>query len=222
MSSGVPPGVRRLRDQHAAATRRTILQAARKLFADRGYGATPIRLLAQQAGVAVQTIYDTFGSKAGVLGGLPDLLDEEAGVFELVAEIDRAAAPTELLALYARLRRQIRERCGDIIHVLRSGAAADTELAAALAEGMRRRRFGLQRIMERIASNEALKEGLSAQRATDIASAIVSDEVCDVLVEQGKWSFDDYESWVRSTLATLLLARSSTPDERTRLPGPTK
>lgn len=211
MSSGVPPGVRRLRDQHAAATRRTILQAARVLFAERGYAATPIRLLAQQAGVAVQTIYDTFGSKAGIFQGLPDLLDEEARVFEIVEEIDRTEVPEELFALHARLRRRIREQCGDIVRVLRSGSASNAEIAATLAEGLRRRRFGLQRIMERVASYGILREDLSAQRAADIASAVVSDEVCDILVEEGKWSFDDYESWIRSTLTTLLLRDATKP-----------
>src|SRR5918999_5508512 len=160
MSSGVPPGVKRLREQHEATTRRTILRAARRLFAERGYAATPVRLLAEQAGVAVQTIYDTFGSKSGVLRGLPDLLDEEAGVYELVGQLERAHLPAELFALYARLRRQIRERCGDIIRILRAGAASDAEIAATLAEGMRRRRFGLLRVMERVAATGMLKEEL--------------------------------------------------------------
>ncbi len=205
MSSGVPPGVKRLREQHQATTRRAILQAARRLFAERGYAATPVRLLAQHAGVAVQTVYDAFGSKGGVLRGLPDLLDEEAGVFELVDQVERTQVPAELVALYARLRRQIRERCGDIVRILRAGAASDAEIAAALAEGLRRRRFGLKRVMERTATDGMLKDGLSAERAADIASAVMSDEVCDILVEQGGWSFDEYESWMTATLTVLLL-----------------
>src|SRR5688572_5801735 len=119
MSSAIPPGVKRLREQHEATTRRAILRAARALFAEQGFSATPVRLLAQRSGVAVQTIYDTFGSKAGVLRGLPDLVDEEAGVFEIVEQLERAQAPAELLALYAHLERQIRARCGDIMRILR-------------------------------------------------------------------------------------------------------
>ena len=218
MSSGVPPGVRRLREQHEATTRRAILQAARALFAERGYAATPVRLLAQQSGVAVQTIYGAFGSKAGVLRGLPDLLDEEAGVYELVDQLERARVPAELFALYARLRRQIRERCGDIVGILRAGAASDPEIAAALAEGLRRRRFGLQRVMERVAADGMLKAGLSAERAADIASAVMSDEVCDVLVEQGGWSYDEYESWLTGTLTTLLLRNSEENRRSARKP----
>ena len=34
---------------------------------------------------------------------------------------------------------------------------------------------------------------------------VLVDEVCDVLVEQRGWSFDDYEAWLTDALATLLL-----------------
>jgi hypothetical protein len=39
----------------------------RRQFAERGYADTPVRLLASIAGVALQTVYATYGSKAGVL-----------------------------------------------------------------------------------------------------------------------------------------------------------
>jgi hypothetical protein len=155
--------------------------------------------------VAVQTIYDTFGSKAAVLRGLPDLIDEEVGVFEIVEQIEAAKAPDELLALYAHLERQIRERCGDIMRILRAGAASDARTAEAFAEGLSRRRFGMTRVIGRIAATGRLKQELTPERATDIALAIICDEIGDVLVDQGRWSFDEYESWMAATLALLLL-----------------
>lgn len=45
----------------------------------------------------------------------------------------------------------------------------------------------------------------TSRRAIDIAAALVTDDVCDVLVEQRGWSFDDYEEWLADTLARLLL-----------------
>ena len=203
--SRVPPGVVRLQDQQRALTRRAILQAARALFSTQGYAATSVRALAAEAGVSVQTIYDTFGSKAGVLGGMPDLIDEEAEVHEIVAALQASRDARESLGLFVRLRRRIRERCGDIMATLRSGASVDPQVAAALAEGMRRRRFGLERMMEGLAAGGALKPELTAPRAADMASALVCDEVCDVLVEQQGWSFDEYESWLTDALVTLLL-----------------
>ncbi len=45
-----------LRDAEAAATRARIVDAASTLFVRDGYGATPMRAIAQEAGVSVQTV----------------------------------------------------------------------------------------------------------------------------------------------------------------------
>src|ERR1700752_3583048 len=66
-----------LRQRHADVTQRAILDAARRLFVERGYAHTPMRALAYAAGVAVQTIYSSFGSKGGVVTGLIDHIDRE-------------------------------------------------------------------------------------------------------------------------------------------------
>ncbi len=55
------------RAEQAARTRRVILAAARDLFATRGYTATTIAAIAQQAGVAVDTIYATIGRKPALM-----------------------------------------------------------------------------------------------------------------------------------------------------------
>lgn len=49
--------------------------------------------IAVEAEVAVQTLYSTFGSKSGVLLGLVDLVDEEAGVIPLFEAMMRAEDP---------------------------------------------------------------------------------------------------------------------------------
>ncbi|MER7864701.1 helix-turn-helix domain-containing protein [Amycolatopsis japonica] len=195
------PGIVRLRDRREALTLRTILTAARGLFAERGYARTPIRLIAQEAGVSPQTIYAHFGSKAGVLGGLVDLLDDEAGIPDLVAEAQRTDDPVALLGLLATVARQVRERCGDIVAMLSSGAAVDPDIAATQAEGARRNRLGVEMVMDRVRkSGRAL-----VPRATDIAVALMSADVHTSLVAEAGWSHDDYEAWLKDTLVASLL-----------------
>ncbi|MEU8416649.1 helix-turn-helix domain-containing protein [Amycolatopsis japonica] len=195
------PGIVRLRDRREALTLRTILTAARGLFAERGYARTPIRVIAQEAGVSPQTIYAHFGSKAGVLGGLVDLLDDEAGIPDLVAEAQRTEDPVALLGLLATVARQVRERCGDIAAILSSGAAVDPDIAATQAEGARRNRLGVEMVMERVRkSGRAL-----VPRATDVAVALMSADVHTSLVTEAGWSHDDYEAWLKDTLVVSLL-----------------
>lgn len=195
------PGIVRLRDRREALTLRTILTAARRLFAENGYARTPIRLIAKEAGVSPQTIYAHFGSKAGVLTGLVDLMDDEAGIPDLMAEAAGPNDPADLLSLLARASRQIRERCGDIVAILNSGAAVDPDIAATRAETERRTRLGVEMIIERIRGTGRPV----APRASDITVALVSHGVHDSLVLDSGWSHDEYEDWLKRTLITALL-----------------
>ena len=51
------------RRQAAERTRAAILDAARELFAERGYAATPMTAIAERAGVALDTVYASAGRK---------------------------------------------------------------------------------------------------------------------------------------------------------------
>src|SRR5215469_671645 len=51
------------RRQAAARTRAAILDAARELFAERGYTATAMTAIADRAGVALDTVYASVGRK---------------------------------------------------------------------------------------------------------------------------------------------------------------
>ena len=66
------------REVAAAETRREILRAARRLFAEHGYACTSLQQIAEESGVAVQTIYSSVGSKAALILALNDLLDDRS------------------------------------------------------------------------------------------------------------------------------------------------
>src|SRR5260370_33679332 len=61
------------RREQAAETRRKILGAAERLFCEHGYAATAMPAIAEQAGVALKTVYLAFGTKAGVLHAMWDV-----------------------------------------------------------------------------------------------------------------------------------------------------
>src|SRR6266571_3883132 len=60
----------RLREERAADTRERIVTAARALFASRGLEGATIAAIAEHAGVAVPTVYATFGSKREIMAAL--------------------------------------------------------------------------------------------------------------------------------------------------------
>ena len=66
---------------------------ARQLFAEHGYANTSVQQIAEESGVAVQTIYSSVGTKAALLLALNGLIDEEAGIGPLAAELGAEKGP---------------------------------------------------------------------------------------------------------------------------------
>src|ERR687893_2961747 len=65
------------RQRQALHTRRLIVDAARRLFLERGYGVTTMEAIAGEAGVAVSTVYAIFKNKRAFLREIrSDLLDQ--------------------------------------------------------------------------------------------------------------------------------------------------
>src|SRR4051812_41731360 len=103
------------REQQARQTQGEILQAARRLFAERGYTRTTVRDVAESAGVSAQTVYDSIGSKPALVARLNDLIDEEAGIAGIVRKSMESRDPSVIAGTSARVTRSIVEHCGDIV-----------------------------------------------------------------------------------------------------------
>jgi len=56
----------------AAQTRDEVLRAGTKLFSEAGWGGTTLAAIAEEAGVSVETVYNGFGSKKGLLRAAMD------------------------------------------------------------------------------------------------------------------------------------------------------
>ena len=192
-----------LRERRAQLTREEILRAARRLFAERGYARTSVRDIAQAAGVSAQTVYDSVGSKQALVARLNDLIDSEAGIGALVRAATESPDPAEVAATSARVTCSILEHCGDIVHALVTGAAAEPELAAVLAEGQRRHAAGAGFVVARLRELGAL--AADPGEAADTLAAITDIRFALVLQESYGWSLERLEAWLTATSRTLLL-----------------
>ena len=193
------------REVAAAETRREILRAARRLFAEHGYAATSLQQIAEESGVAVQTIYSSVGSKAALVLALNDLIDEEAGVAQLAADVFAETDPPRLIANGIHLTRQLNERCGDLIQVLISAELAEPGAATAVADGMRRHELGASAIAQRLQALGALRTGTTPEQAAAVFSMMTSPASWRQLTQRACWTFDESEAWLTASLAQLLL-----------------
>jgi AcrR family transcriptional regulator len=196
------------REVAAADTRREILRAARRLFAEHGFASTSVQQIAEQAGVAVQTIYSSVGSKSALLLALNDLIDEEADVAGLTAELLQETGPPQVIAKGVHLTRQLNERCGDLIQALLSAEPAEPEAASVVADGMRRHEHGADQLAQRLAALGALRAGTTPERASAVFSMMTSPASWRQLTHRAGWTFDEAEAWLIPSLTQLLLKQN--------------
>jgi AcrR family transcriptional regulator len=194
------------RERMAQQTRGDILRAARRLFAERGYVATSINDIAEEAGVAIQTIYARLGSKGGMLLALIDLIDEEAGVEPLAEDVTSATTPLATLRASVRLTRSFQERCGDIIDALFSAAGAEPELADAVAEGHRRHREGARITIDRIQELHGLRKDVAPERAQALFALSTNHEAWRELITGYQLDWDQAEDLLVDALSRAVLA----------------
>jgi AcrR family transcriptional regulator len=199
------------RRQRARATRRAVLAAARRLFVDDGYGATTIQAVADEAGVAVQTVYAAFGNKRTILAELLDVSiagdDEQITVNarEWMRPVWEAPTAAERLRAYAAAVSRIMAGAGDVFAVVAAAAGTDPDVVELAATAEQRRRTGAATVVESVRSVGALRPGLDPERAVDILWLLNSPAVFAHLVRQAAWTREEYESWLADAMVRELL-----------------
>jgi AcrR family transcriptional regulator len=206
---GKRPRVRRA--EQARATRRRIIDAASRLFLNRGYAATMLEQVAEDAGVAVQTVYFHFGNKRTLLKEALDIAavgdDEPVPLLDrpLLDEIRNEPDPARMIELWVANGVAILKRIGPIMRVVRDAAGTDPDLAAQWATNQQQTLTAQRRLAQILADREALKPGMTVQEATDIIFTLNSIEVSWLLTTTCGWTVPHREAWITHTLRTALL-----------------
>ena len=187
-------------------TRRRITDAALALFARDGYGATPLRKIASEAGVAVQTVYAVFGSKSGILEQLLARVVQDPEAERLFTAAMSEPQPDERVALFARSIRRRWEHGASIIIIHRDAALTDPAVRADVERVLARRRAGLRSLADALEPD--LARGLDPVRAAAILDALTLPELWSELLDIHGWSADDYERWLHEILLRQLVGTS--------------
>ncbi|TCN35593.1 TetR family transcriptional regulator [Kribbella orskensis] len=199
------------RADKARANRRRMRAAALALFADRGYASTSMQAIADEAGVAVQTLYFTFGTKRALLSEILDI--EVAGDEEPVPTLERPGVLAAIddpdrerqLREQARIAREIYQRVAPVLQVVANAASADPELAELWETNNTQRATVMERLISALAAKGPLRDGLDTAMAIDIALALQSPEMYQYLTKRRGWSPSRWEQWTADALITQLL-----------------
>jgi AcrR family transcriptional regulator len=200
-----------LREAQAAATRMAVLTSAQRLFEARGYPATTMEAIAQEAGVSLKTAYLTYATKPKLLRAVWDLLLKgdtgeapvaaRANFQEILAEPD----PQRRLRLNARNATAVKQRIGGILRVIRSAAPVEEEMAALWALIQSDFHANQKTVLASLAAAGQLRAGLDLDRAADILWTLNHPDVWLLLHDERGWSPAEFETWLGDSSCVLLL-----------------
>lgn len=206
------------RREQAEGTRRRIVDSACRLFSADGYPSTTMGAVATEAGVAVQTVYHVFNTKAELLREVIDVA--AAGRHDPPPTppwLEEAVAANDgrrTLALATEHGFDMSARVAPLIAAINAAASTDPSFADYWDASCTLRRNGTAAIAARLAASGQLRSGLGTQRAADIFYATGSHETLLALLTDCDWSLEEVKAWYYEMACSQLLS-----EEARRGPG---
>ncbi|OHV35292.1 MULTISPECIES: TetR/AcrR family transcriptional regulator [Pseudofrankia] len=189
------------RQLQAQQTRERIAEAARRLFAARGYRATSMDAIAAEAGVAARTVYSAFGAKREILSAICERWLEEARARELAQAAVAEPDPRSRLRAAAHWLRTLYEAGFDVVTLFAAASDEDAETRALLQAKL----AGRNQVMDMIVASLDGALRVPVPQAQAIYRALAAPGVYGELVVESGWAPDAFEEWVADALIRELL-----------------
>jgi len=161
----------RRREEQARLRRQRVVDAALRLFLERGYVATTIEAIAREAAVAPATVYQAFGSKQAILARILDAtIAGDTGPAALlergwVRQASQDPDPRQRLALVIQHTSGVAARTAPIKEVMRDAAAADPAVRQLLREDDQRRQVTQRTLIDLVIGSDSLRAGCDRDHA---------------------------------------------------------
>ena len=189
------------RHETARTTRASVMDVAKRSFIKRGFGATTIRQIAEDAEVSQETIYKAFGGKAALLKSVYDVSlagdDDPIPLAERpeAIAVRTAQSPAESARAYAELAQIISNRIDPLLRVLLGARDTDPALAQFVRTTERERHVGSSFYVRQCASTGWLRNDITIDHAIDTLWALNSPQPRWLLLDHG-WSKERYTQWL--------------------------
>ncbi len=196
-----------LREQQAEAARALIRRGAFAAFLDHGYVGTTMADIAVRSGVARQTVYNLFESKAALL--LAVIEDRVIGADVRSQADDHAAVlgatePQAMIDGLVAATIGVGERTLDVYRIALEAAVVDTAVADHLERNERDRHDAQAFFVDALASKGFLRADVPVADLKRGFWLLTAPKTMVTAIDAG-WSLDQYGAWLRHTVAGLLL-----------------
>jgi len=199
------------RKEQAAETRRRVLRAAHDLFASQGYGRTTIVGIADEAGVAVETVYAAFRNKPTLLrqawymtfrGDDADVpLYDRVEMQAILSESDLATRIRKHAVFVTATHRRMAPLYTALI-----GAAASEKAAADLLAEFRGRRLDVATKYAKAAARTG-QLAVSEEECRDLVFVMLDGVLWQRFVVDLGWTDERYADWLAELWSWQLLER---------------
>ncbi|HEX7305472.1 TetR/AcrR family transcriptional regulator [Lentzea sp.] len=193
-----------VRARHAEDTRRSILEAAARLFAEQGYARTSVAAVAAAAGVAVNTVYTSVGNKPALVMAMSEDGAADAVAVEAERRIGECDDPREILRIVADGTGRVRRHRWETLEILLDNRNADPDVAAAADLATRAVRDRLEVVAARLVAVGGLRDGLAGRQVEQVLWFYFGFEAWRTVRGFG-WSWQDSADWLAEQATRALL-----------------
>lgn len=196
------------------------MRAAHAEFLAAGFHGATMAAIAKRAGVAVQTVYFVFHTKADLISAAIDaaVMGEEDPVVpqetDWWAAMEAAPSADEALRIFVRGAAPLFERGAAISEVLRGAALTDPDVRRTHERHERMRHEGFREVIALLARKGSLRDDLDVDTATDVFLTVFGDAVWHQLRVDRGWTPERVTDWMCEALPRLLLAPQESPAGR--------
>lgn len=178
---------------------------------ERGYHGATIASIAARAGVAPQTVYFVFHTKAELISAAIDglVLGEDDPTVpqdsDWWAAMQREPDPREALRRFVRGAAPLFERASGLSEILRAAALTDDEVRRTHQHHEQLRATSFRDVVHTLSEKGPLREGLTVDTATDVLLVTFSDSTYVLFTSERGWSHQATIDWFCDALPVLLL-----------------
>jgi len=200
------------RQVQAGETRRQILEAALRVFMQRGYAGATIEAIASEAGVALKTVYAVFKNKRKILVELFNISSAPGGE-ENVPLLQRAGPQAvsqerdqhRQIQMFAQVVANNLEGAASVSEIMQTAAKTEPDIDKLMQYLSKQRWQHMTVAVTHITSNGPLREKMDEVEATETVWTLTSPEVFLLLTRDRGWSKGKYAEWLADTLIRALL-----------------
>jgi AcrR family transcriptional regulator len=201
-----------LRTTQAIRTRRAVVDAAARLFVERGFGRTTVDAVAQAAGVSRKTVFGAAGGKVELLKLALDwaVVGDDAPVALAdrpeVERLKRETDPDAMVGGWVTMVTMIASRIAGLSEALVVAAGIDPRAHSLWQTTQAQRLSGARAFVSHLADRHGLRADLTLDEAADIAWVHSDPGLYHRLVVQRGWTERRFQEWLLDSITRQLRA----------------